>query len=172
MNTTSIYDQARIGHVHLRVSDLARATAFYRDVLGLRVVVYGPDRGFDGGAFLAIGDSEHSVALNTWHSEGGTPPPTGHTGLHHFAIVLPDRDALGRAVARLYDHEYPIDAAEDHGGTVAVYLTDPDGNGIELAYERPRAAWFDEDGDLILRADPLDPRELLGSDHPTPAKGA
>ena len=99
--------------------------------------------------------------MNTWLSEGGTPPPPGHTGLHHLAIVYPDRDELARAVRRLLDHGYPLDEAEDHGATVSVYLRDPDGNGIELYYDRPREAWFDAQGNPIIKAKPFDPRDLL-----------
>jgi len=156
-----IHPEARIGHVHLRVADLDRAVAFYRDVLGLGVAVYGPSRGLDGAAFLAAGDYHHHVALNTWHSEGASPPPAGHTGLHHFALLLPDERALAAMVERLLEQGHPIDSALDHGGTVAIYLRDPDGNGVELSYDRPRSEWFDDDGDFILKAEPFDPSELL-----------
>ena len=152
--------RVRLGHVHLRVANLRRATAFYRDVLGLAVTAYGPDFGLQA-AFLAAGDYHHHVALNTWLSDGGTPPPPGHTGLHHFALIYPDRQALARAVQRLYDHGYSIDEAEDHGATVSVYLRDPDGNGIELYYDRPREAWFDAQGRPNVKAEPFDPRDLL-----------
>jgi catechol 2,3-dioxygenase len=156
-----IHPEARIGHVHLRVADLERSIAFYRDVLGLGVVVHGPSRGLPGAAFLAAGDYHHHVALNTWHSEGGSAPPAGRTGLHHFALLLPDEHALADMVGRLLEASYPIDSALDHGGTVAVYLRDPDGNGVELTYDRPRSEWFDADGEMILKADPFDPQELL-----------
>jgi catechol 2,3-dioxygenase len=156
MSTSAVPPTTRIGHVHLRVADLGRATIFYRDVLGLGVVA-----GIDGAAFLAAGDYHHHVALNTWQTEGGDAPPPGHTGLHHFAILLPDRAALAAVVERLFAAGYPIDAAEDHGATVAVYLRDPDGNGIELSYDRPRVAWFDGEGRPILKADSFDPLELV-----------
>ncbi len=124
----------------------------------------------DGAAFLAAGDYHHHVALNTWQTDGGSPPPAGHTGLHHFAILLPDAEALAAVVRRLLESGYPLDGALDHGGTVAVYLHDPDGNGIELSYDRPRGEWFDSDGSPILKADPFDPRRLLAEvdagDHP------
>ena len=159
MNQSAIHPAAHIGHVHLRVADLERATAFYRDLLGFGVTAYGPDFGLQA-AFLAAGVYHHHIGLNTWLSQGGTPPPPGHTGLHHLAIVYPDRDELARAVRRLLDHGYPLDGAEDHGGTVSVYLRDPDGNGIELYYDRPREAWFDAQGKPIIKAEPFDPRDL------------
>ena len=158
-----IHPEARIGHVHLRVADLERAIAFYRDLLGLGVVVHGPSRDLPGAAFLAAGDYHHHVALNTWQSEGGSPPAAGHTGLHHFALLLPGEQALADTVGRLLDASYPIDSALDHGGTVAVYLRDPDGNGIELQYDRPFEDWFDADGRPIVKAEPFELEELLGS---------
>jgi catechol 2,3-dioxygenase len=150
-----------IGHVHLRVADLDRAVAFYRHVLGLTLNAYGPDLGVPGAAFLAAGGYHHHVGLNTWESEGGMPPPPGHTGLYHLAILYSDRRELARAVQRLYDHDHPIEGAQDHGLTVSVYLRDPDGNGVELYYDRPQERWFDEQGRPILKAEPFDPRELL-----------
>jgi catechol 2,3-dioxygenase len=162
VNTSTIHPQARIGHVHLRVADLDRATSFYRDVLGFAVTVYGPAFGLQA-TFLAAGDYHHHIALNTWMSAGGTPPPAGHSGLHHLAIVNPDAQELAGAVQRLLGCEYPIDSAEDHGGTVSVYLRDPDGNGIELYYDRPREEWFGADGRPKLKAEPFDPRELLAA---------
>ena len=159
---TEIDPSACIGHVHLRVSDLARATAFYRDALGFTVRFYGPDIGLPA-VFLAAGDYHHHIALNTFESEGGTPAGPGHTGLHHFAIRYPDRTALARATQRLLDHHHPIDGAQDHGGTLAVYLRDPDGNGIELQYDRPFEDWFDSDGRPIVKAEPFELEELLGS---------
>ncbi|HKG95164.1 MAG TPA: VOC family protein [Gemmatimonadaceae bacterium] len=150
----------RVGHVHLRVADLARATAFYRDVLGFTVTVDGPAIGLQA-VFLAAGDYHHHIALNTWLSAGGAPAPAGYTGLHHFALLYPDRPALARAMQRLVEHDYPLDGAADHGGTVSVYLRDPDGNGIELYYDRPREQWFDASGRPIVRNDPFDPRHLL-----------
>jgi catechol 2,3-dioxygenase len=157
----------RIGHVHLRVADLERATAFYRDVLGFAVTAYGPDLGLPGVAFLAGGDYHHHIGLNTWLSEGGTPPSDGHTGLHHLAVLYPDRRELGRAVGRLLDHGHPIEGAQDHGATVSVYLRDPDGNGVELYYDRPREEWFDPQGNPILKAEAFDPRELLAKPDPS-----
>jgi catechol 2,3-dioxygenase len=103
----------RIGHVNLRVADLDRATSFYRDVLGFEVTAYGSDFGLPGAAFLAAGDYHHHIGLNTWQSEGGTRPPEGHTGVHHFAVLYRDRRELARAVERILEHGYPIGGAED-----------------------------------------------------------
>lgn len=155
------YPNARIGHVHLRVADLARTTAFYRDVLGFDVMAYGPDLGLPGAAFLSMDGYHHHIGLNTWESQRGAAPPAGHTGLYHLAILYPDREELGRAVERVLDHGHPVDGAQDHEATVSVYLRDPDGNGIELYYDRPRSAWFDARGNPVLKAEPFDPRELF-----------
>jgi len=152
--------EVRIGHVHLRVSDLARATAFYRDVLGFKLVGDGSGAGV-AATFLAAGDYHHHIALNTFESAGGTPPPPGHTGLYHFAILYPDRAALSQAVWRLFVRDYPIEGGRDHGGTVSVYLKDPDGNGLELTYDRPRDQWFDERGEFVLRNDRFAVCDLL-----------
>jgi catechol 2,3-dioxygenase len=137
-----------IGHVHLRVADLDRAMSFYRDVLGFELTAYGADFGLPGAAFLAAGDYHHHIGLNTWHSQGGTPPPEGHTGLHHFAILYPDRRELARAVERLVERGYPIGGAEDHGATISVYLSDPDGNGIVNA-SLPRKRLRSEPASLL-----------------------
>ena len=150
-----IHPAVRIGHVHLRVAELDRSIAFYRDGLGFGVVADGRPFGLDGldAAFLAAGDYHHHVGLNTWESAGGTPPPPGHTGLYHVAFLYPDRRELVQAVERLQEHGYDIDHATDHGGTVSVYLEDPDRNGVELYYDRPREAWFDERGNPVMKAD-------------------
>jgi catechol 2,3-dioxygenase len=160
MNSESIHPAVRPGHVHLRVADLDRAIAFYRDVLGFGVVADARPLGLDM-AFLAAGDYHHHIGLNSLETAGATPPPPGHTGLYHVAFVYPDRRELVRAVRRLLDYDYPVDHATDHGATVSVYLSDPDGNGIELYYDRPRADWFDTDGRPKIKADWFDPRELL-----------
>src|SRR5215213_4570824 len=136
MKTEPIHPAVRVGHVHLKVADLDRAIAFYRDALGLGVNVDGREVGLDA-AFLAAGDYHHHIGLNTWESAGGAPPPPAHTGLYHVAFLYPDRHALGRAVRRLRDHDYPIDHGTDHGGTVSVYLSDPDGNGVEALLRPP-----------------------------------
>jgi catechol 2,3-dioxygenase len=164
MTQYSIHPHARVGHVHLRVSDLDRAIAFYRDLLGFHVTGYGPDRGVPGVAFLAAGDYHHHIALNTWETAGGEPAPKGHTGLHHFALSYPDRGALARAVRHLLENGYSVDHAADGGISVAVFLQDPDGNGVELSYDRPRSAWFEPDGRFVLRNEPFDPRDLLSDE--------
>jgi catechol 2,3-dioxygenase len=156
----TIHPDVRVGHVHLQVADLDRAIGFYRDVLGFGVTADGRAVGVDG-AFLAAGAYHHHVGLNTFESAGGTPPPAGHTGLYHVAFLFPDRRELGRAVRRVLDHDYPIDHATDHGATVSVYLFDPDRNGLELYYDRPRSDWYDEHGRPVVKARPFDPRELL-----------
>jgi catechol 2,3-dioxygenase len=145
----------RVGHVHLKVADLDRSVAFYRDVLGFHVVADGRPAGLPA-TFLAAGDYHHHVALNTFESAGATPPPRGHTGLFHVAFLYPGPAALAKAVERLHAHGVEILSARDHGGTVSVYVEDPDRNGVELYYDRPRAAWFDADGHPVLRNDPID----------------
>jgi catechol 2,3-dioxygenase len=160
MSHTALPPTVRIGHVHLRVADLDRAAAFYRDLLGFTVTGDGRAMGLPM-MLLAAGDYHHHIALNTFVSQGGTPAPAGHTGLHHIALLYPDRVALALAVQRLCVAEYPLDEAEDHGGTISVYLRDPDGNGVELYYDLPRETWFDALGQPAFKAEPFDPRDLL-----------
>jgi catechol 2,3-dioxygenase len=145
--TTPIHPAVRVGHVHLRVADLDRSLAFYRDALGFELTADGRQSGLDA-AFLAAGDYHHHVAINTW----------GPPGLHHAAFVYPGRRELVTAVQRLRALGHPVERYTDHGGSVAVYLDDPDGNGVELYYDRPRDAWRDADGTPVLRADhfPID----------------
>jgi catechol 2,3-dioxygenase len=159
--------EVRVGHVHLRVSDLDRATAFYRDVLGFTVTAYGPPLGLPA-SFLAAGDYHHHIGLNTFESAGASPPPPGHTGLYHFALLYPDRSSLARAVARLLEHGIPVRGI-DHGGTVSVYLEDPDRNGIELYYDRPKEAWRDAEGRPVLKAEPFSVHELASEANPSAA---
>jgi catechol 2,3-dioxygenase len=160
MTSEPIHPAVRVGHVHLCVSDLDRAIAFYRDVLGFAVTADARSIGYPA-AFLAAGDYHHHVGLNCFESAGGTRPEPGHTGLYHVAFVYPDKRELARAVRRVLDHGHPLSHATDHGANVAVYLEDLDGNGIELYYDRPRSEWFDADGKPILRNRHFDPRELL-----------
>ena len=155
-----IHPAVRVGHVHLRVADLDRAIAFYRDGLGFTVSADARAIGLDM-AFLAAGDYHHHVGLNALDSAGGDPPDPRRAGLYHVAFLYPDRRELARAVRRLLDHGYAIDHGTDHHGTVSVYLDDPDGNGVELYYDRPRADWFDAGGRPVLKADRFDFRELL-----------
>jgi catechol 2,3-dioxygenase len=149
---TSIHPAVRVGHVHLKVSDLDRSLAFYRDALGFTVTADARSVGVPA-VFLAAGDYHHHIALNTFETQGAPAPPPRRTGLCHVAFLYPDRCELARAVERLRAHAVTIDHATDHGGTVAVYLEDPDGNGVELSYDRPRETWFDEFGRPVLRND-------------------
>lgn len=152
-----IHPEARIGHVHLKVSDLDRAVAFYREALGFEAQVELP-----GAAFLSAGGYHHHIGLNTWESEGGSPPPPRTTGLYHLAILYPDRAALGRAVERALENGAVLEGASDHGVSQAVYLRDPDENGIELYWDRPREEWpRTDDGELTMYTRPLDLAGLI-----------
>ena len=166
MSSDPIHPAVRVGHVHLKVVDLDDAIAFYRDALGLGVTADARSAGIPA-AFLAAGDYHHHIALNTFESAGAAQPRSGHTGLYHIAFRYPDREELGRAVQRLIDRGWPIDHASDHGATVSVYLADPDGNGIELTYDRPRADWFDADGRPVVKAERFDARDLLPTPEPS-----
>jgi catechol 2,3-dioxygenase len=148
-----------IGHVHLKVSDIERSLAFYRDILGFEVTSrYGKQA-----AFLSAGGYHHHIGLNTWESKGSTPSPPGHTGLYHFAILYPTRKDLANALKRLVDARYPIGGASDHGVSEAIYLDDPDGNGIELYWDRPKNKWpKDKEGKLEMGLAPLNLEKLLG----------
>ena len=157
--TDSIDPQAVIGHVHLKVSDLERAVAFYRDVLGFELMQrFGAEA-----AFLSAGGYHHHLGLNTWQSRGGAPPPPGSTGLFHFAILYPSRRALGRAVRRVLEAGVGLDGASDHGVSEAVYLRDPDGNGIELYRDRPVDEWPRpaDGGGVAMFTRPLDVARLV-----------
>jgi catechol 2,3-dioxygenase len=150
-----------IGHVHLKVSDIDRALAFYRDVLGFEVT----QRFGDDAAFLSAGGYHHHLGLNTWESRGGSPPPPGTTGLYHVAIRYPDRATLGDALQRLVEAGVPVSGATDHGVSEAIYLSDPDGNGIELYRDRPPEEWpraQDGEGVAMFNA-PLDLQALLAA---------
>jgi catechol 2,3-dioxygenase len=158
----SIHPETRIGHAHLRVSDLRRATDFYHDVLGFDIVMYGPDTIGVEMAFLSAGGYHHLIGLNTFQSAGGTRPSQGHTGLYHVAILYPDRVELAKAVKRVLDYGYTFTGGEEDGFGERVYLDDPDGNGLELYYDRPRERWTDEEGRLTLsRPRELSPQDLL-----------
>jgi catechol 2,3-dioxygenase len=155
---TSIHPQTSIGHIHLKVADLPRAIAFYRDALGFDLM----EQMGNSAAFLSAGGYHHHIGLNTWESRGGPPPAPGTTGLYHFAILYPSRLELARALKRLVDYGVAIDGASDHGVSEAIYLRDPDGNGIEIYRDRPREEWpRDADGSLALINAPLDLRALL-----------
>ncbi|MFC1463442.1 MAG: VOC family protein [Candidatus Brachytrichaceae bacterium NZ_4S206] len=158
MSEPPIHPQTVIGHVHLKVSDLERAVKFYTEVLGFEV----QQRWGDSAAFLSAGGYHHHIGLNTWESRGASPPPRRATGLYHFAVLYPNRKELARAFKRLLDHGWPIDGASDHGVSEAIYLRDPDGNGIEIYRDRPPEAWpHDRDGRLAMHNAPLDFAGLL-----------
>lgn len=156
----------------MKVSDLSRALAFYEGVLGFDVV----HRMGDSAAFLSAGGYHHHIALNTWESQGGSAPPPGTTGLYHFAIRYPDRAALGDALSRLEQARVPLEGASDHGVSEALYLRDPDGNGLELYWDRPRAEWpRAADGTLRMITAPLDldrVRAAAAAALPAPSAGA
>lgn len=153
-----IHPGARIGHVHLKVADLDRALAFYCGVLGFELKQrYGTQA-----AFVAAGDYHHHIGLNTWESKGGAPPPRGATGLYHIAILYPTRAALADALKRLVEAGIQLDGASDHGVSEALYLRDPDGNGVELYWDRPEAEWpRNTDGSLAMDTRALDLMGLL-----------
>lgn len=156
----------RIGHVHLKVSDLDRAIEFYSGVLGFELT----QRLGRQAAFLAAGGYHHHIGLNTWESHGGTAPPPGTTGLYHLAILYPTRPELAGALRRLIAARIPLEGAADHGVSEALYLRDPDDNGVELYWDRPREQWpFTPDGKLAMYTRPLDLENLL---HNSPPPGA
>src|SRR3954469_15497140 len=147
-----------IGHVHLKVSDLDRALAFYEGVLGFDVMT----RMGDQAAFISAGDYHHHIGLNTWESKGAGPPPPNSTGLYHTAIRFPDRKNLAQAVKRVVDAGIPLTGASDHGVSIAIYLNDPDGNGVELYYDRPREEWpKGPNGEFTMVSLPVDVAALL-----------
>ena len=149
----------QIGHVHLKVADLDRSLAFYCDLLGFELKARMP-----GAAFIAAGDYHHHIGLNTWESAGGSPPPPGTTGLYHTAIRYPTRQLLGDALRRLIEAKHPLTGASDHGVSEALYLNDPDQNGVELYWDRPQADWpRSEDGGIEMITAPLDIESLLAA---------
>ena len=156
--TSPIAAGTRIGHVHLKVADLDRALGFYRDVLGFQV----KQRYGDQAVFIAAGDYHHHIGLNTWESKGGQPPAPGTTGLFHTAILYPTRAALADALHRVLSAGIQLDGASDHGVSEALYLRDPDQNGVELYWDRPEAEWpRSGDGGIAMFTKRLDVEELL-----------
>lgn len=151
--------QTRIGHVHLKVSDLERALDFYQRLLGFEVT----QKMGDSAAFLSAGGYHHHIGLNTWHSKGAPEAPKSGVGLYHTAIVYAKRKELAEILQRLIEAEYPLTGAADHGVSEAIYLNDPDGNGVELYYDRPQDEWpKNEDGSLNMFTHALDVEDLLG----------
>jgi catechol 2,3-dioxygenase len=158
-----VHPQTRIGHVHLKVADLERAIGFYRDVLGFQLT----QRYGTRAAFLSAGGYHHHIGLNTWESQGGSAPPPGTTGLYHVAILYPSRAELGDALRRLIKAGVGLDGASDHGVSEALYLRDPDDNGVELYWDRPQEQWpRDRDGGLAMVTRPLDLEDLLAQAPP------
>ncbi|WP_299152540.1 VOC family protein [uncultured Tateyamaria sp.] len=156
--TAKVPAGTRVGHIHLKVTDLERAIHFYGNVLGFTVT----QRYGDQAAFLAAGNYHHHIGLNTWHSRGAGPAPERAAGLYHSAFLFPDRASLGAALQRVLDHGTPLDGAADHGVSEAVYIRDPDGNGVELYRDRDPAEWpHDVDGALKMVNAPLDVAALL-----------
>jgi catechol 2,3-dioxygenase len=157
---TPIDPGTRIGHVHLRVADLDRALAFYHGVLGFEVT----QRLGNAAAFLSAGGYHHHIGLNTWESLGGQPPAPGTTGLYHLAVLYPTRAKLGDALLRLLNAGIALDGAADHGVSEALYLRDPDQNGVELYWDRPRERWpLNTNGALTMYTRPLDLQALLAA---------
>lgn len=156
--TTPVHPAVRVGHVHLKVANIDRAIDFYSGILGFEVQT----RFGKQAAFLSAGGYHHHIGLNTWESRNGTPAPKGHTGLYHTAFLYPDRASLADALRRLVDAEIEIDGAADHGVSEAIYLRDPDENGVELYRDRPEADWPRlPDGSLAMYNAPLDLQALL-----------
>ncbi len=157
-----IAPQARIGHVHLKVANIQRSLDFYCDVLGFELQqMYGRQA-----AFVSAGGYHHHIGLNTWESEGGQPPPPGTTGLFHVAILYPTRADLADALKRLIAHKLPLDGASDHGVSEALYLHDPDFNGIELYWDKPQDQWpRTPDGSLAMVTQRLDLNDLINTQH-------
>ncbi|MES2985819.1 MAG: VOC family protein [Patescibacteria group bacterium] len=147
-----------IGHVHLTVADLDRSLAFYKDLLGFEITTrYG-----DSAVFLSTGGYHHHIGLNTWAGKGVTPPPKGHSGLFHFAILFPTRKSLAQALQKLIDANYPLTGSADHGVSEALYLNDPDDIGLELYVDRPRSEWkVSNDGEVEMVTEKLDIENLL-----------
>jgi catechol 2,3-dioxygenase len=163
---SAIDPRVDIGHVHLKVADIERALAFYRDVLGFEVT----QRWGDQAAFISAGGYHHHIGLNTWESRGGPPAPPGTTGLYHVAIRYPDRRTLADALRRVLEAGIPLDGASDHGVSEAIYLRDPDGNGVELYRDRPQEEWPrpPEGAGVAMGSAAFDLRALLAEAELTP----
>ncbi len=158
--TYKIPSSTRIGHVHLKVAELERSLSFYRDLLGIEITQrYGAQA-----VFISAGGYHHHIGLNTWYSKNGPAAPQNSPGLFHTAILYPERKDLAIILKRLLDAGYPLTGASDHGVSEALYLDDPDGNGVELYWDKPREQWpVDDEGNLMMTTDSLDLEELLTS---------
>lgn len=152
------HKETKVGHIHLTVSDLDRSLAFYRDLLGFEISArYG-----SSAVFLSAGGYHHHIGLNTWAGRSAVPAPMGHTGMYHVAFLYPSRLELARVLKILMDADYPLDGVADHGVSEAIYLKDPDGNGVELYTDRPREEWkMGKDGMVEMVTEPLDISSLL-----------
>lgn len=158
MDTYIIPPTTRIGHVHLKVSDLERSLAFYQELLGFEII----QRYGSGAVFISAGGYHHHIGLNTWQSKDAPKAPARGVGLYHVAIVYAERKELAQITKRLLDNEYPLTGAADHGVSEAIYLNDPDGNGIELYWDRPREEWpLSNEGEIQMTTDPLDIHGLM-----------
>ncbi len=159
--STPIHQGVCIGHVHLKVANLDRSLSFYCGVLGFELIQrFGPQA-----AFISAGGYHHHIGSNTWESLGGQPPPTGSTGLYHLAILYPSRGSLANALRRLIEANLPLDGASDHGVSEALYLRDPDQNGVELYHDRPQDQWpRDAQGRIAMYTRPLDLKNLLAAE--------
>jgi len=154
----TVPSNTRIGHIHLKVSDIDKSLAFYQGLLGFEIM----QRYGSSAVFISAGGYHHHIGLNTWHSKDAPPAPVKSTGLYHTAIVYPERKDLAAILKRLSDAGYPLSGAADHGVSEAIYLNDPDGNGVELYWDKPKDKWpFDTEGNLQIVTDPLDVKSLL-----------
>jgi catechol 2,3-dioxygenase len=159
MDKYSVPAGTRIGHIHLKVSDLDKALSFYRDLLGFEVMQYYGN----SAVFVSAGGYRHHIGLNTWHSKNAGPAPANTCGLYHTAILYPTRKDLAVVFKRLTDAKFPLSGASDHGVSEAIYLDDPDGNGVELYWDKPREQWpFDDKGNLEMITQRLNIDDLLG----------
>jgi len=154
----TIPDSTRIGHVHLKVADIPRSLTFYQDLLGFQIMQWYGDQS----VFISAGGYHHHIGLNTWYSKNASPAPRNSAGLFHTAILYPTRKDLARILKRLVDVSYPLTGLSDHGVSEAIYMDDPDGNGVELYWDRPKEQWpVDDKGNLRMITEPLDVRSLM-----------
>lgn len=152
------HPETKVGHIHLTVSDLERSLGFYRDLLGFEISArYG-----DSAVFLSAGGYHHHIGLNTWAGKDATPAPRGHTGMYHIAFLYPSRPELAKVLKKIMEANYPLDGSADHGVSEAIYLKDPEGNGVELYVDRPKEQWkVSNDGMVEMVTEPLDLEGLM-----------